>query len=130
MLTEEINFERCLSINDNTVIKRELREDELTRTSSETIFYPYWRRERLRNEAATLEFIALHTSIPVPNCRLYTRDGLLHLEMSRITNGILLSEVEQARKIAAIKAVEVQRRSNILPQLCLLRRSFIGSVDD
>lgn len=130
MTTEELNFERCLIIYSKTVVKRELRENELTRIPPVDVFYPYWRKERLRNEAATLKLIASKTSIPVPRCQLYTRDGLLHLETERITNGILLKEVGENSKAAAIRAVEDQMESNILPQLRSLRRNYIGSVDN
>lgn len=130
MSTEELNFERCLIIYPTTVVKRELREDELTRISTVDVFYPFWRKERLRNEAATLNFLRLNTSIPVPRCQLYTREGLLHLETERITNGILLGEVGKDSQAAAVKAVEDQMNSNILPQLRSLRRNYIGSVDE
>jgi len=129
MSTSELNFERCLIFYPDKVVKRELREDELTRISPTDVFYPYWRKERLRNEAATLDFIASNTSIPVPDCKLLAIDGLLHLETERITNGILLKEVEENSKAAAIRAVERQMESDILPQLRSLRRNYIGSVD-
>lgn len=129
-IEEEINFERCLTIHNEYVVKRELKEDELARDRfGAVLFYPYWRRERLRNEAATLHFIASNTSIPVPHFKLYTKDGLLHLETARITNGILLKEVGHDAKAAAIEAVEDQMQSTILPQLRSLRRNHIGSVD-
>lgn len=130
MSTEELSFERCLIIHPETVVKRELKENELRRTSAVDVIYPYWRKERLLNEAATLEFIASNTSIPVPRCTLYTKDGLLHLETERLTNGILLEEVNEDNKIAAIAAVEDQMQSTILPQLRSLRRKCVGSVDD
>lgn len=86
-------------------------------------------RERLRNEAATLAFVAANTTIPVPSCRLYTQNGLLHLETKRITNGVLLEEIDQERRAAAAAAVDHQITSFVLPQLRSLRRGYIGSVD-
>lgn len=116
-------------VREHSVVKRELDECDLIRLPNGKILYPFWPRERLRNEAATLKFIASETTIPVPDCRLYTKDGLLHLEMSRITNGVLLMDVERASRAAAVKAVEEQMNANILPQLHSIRRSYIGSVD-
>ncbi|KAL2016403.1 hypothetical protein VTK56DRAFT_3788 [Thermocarpiscus australiensis] len=87
------------------------------------------RRERLRNEAATLKFVAANTTIPVPGCQLYkSKYGLLHLELSRITDGVLLFDIEPGSRLVAVKAVEEQLQSDVLPQLRSLRRRFIGSV--
>lgn len=83
-------WERRVIVREHSVVKRELDECDLIRLPNGKILYPFWPRERLRNEAATLKFIASETTIPVPDCRLYTKDGLLHLEMSRITNGVHL----------------------------------------
>ncbi|POR35437.1 Uncharacterized protein TPAR_04363, partial [Tolypocladium paradoxum] len=77
-----------------------------------------------------LEFVASRTTTPVPKCRLYTKNGLLCLEMARITNGVLLMDVATASKGAAAQAVEEQMKTSILPQLRSLRRRYIGSVDD
>ena len=122
-------WERCVIVRKHSVVKSERSTSELPRLPNGKILYPWWAQERLRNEAATLKFIASNTTIPVPDCRLYSRDGLLHLEMARITNGVLLLDVEQGRRAAAVQAVEEQMNSDILPQLRSLRQSRIGSVD-
>lgn len=123
------SWERAVIIKRDIVIKRELRDDEFTHRDNGDILCPFWAKERLQNEAATLKFIASNTSIPVPECHLYTRNGLLHLEMTRIRDGVLLIDVDQALRQAAIEAVGEQMNSTILPQLRSLRRGFIGSVD-
>lgn len=92
---------------------------------------PWWPQERLRNEAATLTFIASNTTIPVPSCRLYSSDdGLLHLEMTRIREGVLLLDVDPGARGAAVQAVDAQMEAEILPQLRRFRRGYVGSVDD
>jgi serine/threonine protein kinase len=122
-------WERCVIVTKRSVVKSERSASELLRLPNGKIVYPWWAQERLRNEAATLKFIASNTKIPVPDCRLYSRDGLLHLEMTRITNGVLLLDVREESRATAVQAVEEQMNSDILPQLCSLRRSYIGSVD-
>ncbi|KAF2174569.1 hypothetical protein K469DRAFT_707105 [Zopfia rhizophila CBS 207.26] len=122
-------WERCVIVDEDRVIKRELSERELIRRPNNDVLRPFWAKERLRNEAATIELIASKTTIPVPNCRLYNKDGLLHLETKRITNGVLLEDIEEASRPAAVTAIDEQINSIILPQLRSLRRDYIGSVD-
>ncbi|KID84191.1 aminoglycoside phosphotransferase [Metarhizium guizhouense ARSEF 977] len=102
-------FERRVAIYDDKVVKSESKE-------------------RLQNEAATLEFISKNTSIPVPKCRLYSKDGLLHLE-TQFIDGVELDEIDEASRPTAIAAVHDQLTRTILPQLQALRRNYIGSVD-
>ena len=116
-------------VEKDRIVKRELAEHELVRRSNGDALRPFWVRERLRNEAATLEFVASNTTIPVPKCRLYTKNGLLHLETKRIENGVVLTEIREDEREAAAAAVKEQIESEILPQLHKLRRSSIGSVD-
>lgn len=124
-------WERSVLIKTHTVLKSTRPPSSLPRLpNSSKPLLPWWPQERLRNEAATLAFIASNTTIPVPACRLYsTEDGLLHLEMARITTGILLMDVAPEARAAAIAAVDAQMASDILPQLRRLRRGYIGSVD-
>ncbi|KAK3903233.1 kinase-like domain-containing protein [Staphylotrichum tortipilum] len=106
-------WERCVVIKKHSIVKSERRADEFPRLPSGKILRPWWAQERLRNEAATLKSVAANTTIPVPDCQLYTRDGLLHLEMARIVNGVLLLDVEPGKRAAAVRAVD----------------NYIGSVD-
>lgn len=124
------SWERRVIIMRNKVIKSELHERDFLRTPTGHIIPPYWAKERLRNGAATLELVASRTTIPVPKCRLYTCDEVICLEMTRISNGILLMDVEASFRAAAIKAVEKQMETSILPQLRSIRRTYIGSVDE
>jgi hypothetical protein len=122
--------DRAYIFTDDTVTKRELAPDEFLRrmVDGKTV-YPYWPRARLQNEAATLAFIAANTTIPVPQFRTYYQNNLFCLEVKVISDGILLTEVDEASKPAAIEAVERQLNSDVLPQLRSLRRNSIGSVD-
>jgi thiamine kinase-like enzyme len=122
-------WERCVIITKDNVIKRELSEQELVRRPNSDALRPFWAKERLQNEAATIQYVASRTTIPVPDCRLYIKDELLHLETKRIINGVLLQEIEQTSRSAATAAVDRQMETFILPQLRSLRRNHIGSVD-
>ncbi|KAK0749643.1 aminoglycoside phosphotransferase [Schizothecium vesticola] len=123
-------WEHCVVIERDRVIKRELGTHELRRRPNQAVLRPFWARELLRNEAATLAFVEANTTIPVPPCRLYTQDGLLHLESKRIANGVLLEEIDRERRAAAAAAaVDHQMTTFVLPQLRSLRRGYIGSVD-
>ena len=86
---------------------------------------------RLRNEAATLRFIAEHTTIPVPKMLgLWVENDVLHLKTSLVPDhAISLSDVDDSVRPVAIKRVGVQLESWIFPQLLNFRRNFLGSVD-
>ena len=127
--TERKTWERGIAILEDKVIKRELRVNELLRRQNGHIVQPFWAKERLINEAATIQFVAKHTDIPVPQCKLYTKDGVLHLETTRIKSGVTLWGISEDYRPAAISAVEKQLTESILPQLRSLTRDTIGSVD-
>lgn len=38
----------------------------------------------------------------MPDCRLYTTGGLLHLETTRITDGVLLMDIDESLRAAAV----------------------------
>lgn len=85
---------------------------------------------RLRNEAAALQFIRKHTSIPVPQVLgLWEEHGLVYLKTRMVHSGIELRSVDKARLPTAIDTVTAQLESEYLPQLRRLRRNFIGSAD-
>lgn len=126
-------WERCVTIYEDKVIKRELYPDELRRRrrrrrQNGDILNPFWAKERLQNEAATIQFVAKNTNIPVPQCQLYRKYGLVHLETTRIKNGVPL-EMDAESRLAAVEAVDKQLTQNILPQLRSLTRNHIGGVN-
>lgn len=126
-------WDHWLVIGPASVTKIQLQPQEYLLQDGKRIA-PYWFEERLRNEVAVAEFIRTHTTIPVPKSRLYTHNGLLHLETERITNGVrLMSLVRKSgreTREAAIHAVDAQLKKDTLPQLQSLRRNRIGSVDE
>ncbi|KAG6148720.1 hypothetical protein E4U37_007338 [Claviceps purpurea] len=86
--------------------------------------------DRLRNEAAVLQFVAKHTTIPVPEfLALWEENGLVHLKTALVENGIELRNVDESLFSTAIMSVTAQLESDILPQLRRLRRNFMGSPD-
>ena len=131
------SHERQYTLTNSTFIKSEL-PTELLPTSQATgkkVRLP-WSRERLKNEAATLQYIASKTTIPVPKfLDLYEENGLLHLKTERVS-GIsladMLSDTDTAtatKHAAATKHVANCLRSFILPQLHELRNCTTGSID-
>ncbi|KAK8092669.1 uncharacterized protein PG998_014457 [Apiospora kogelbergensis] len=123
-------WERCIIIEEGRVIKRELRKEEFSRNLSGEVMQPFWARERLINEAASIQFVASQTNIPVPTCRFYDdEDGIAHLETARIRNGVLLDDLAEQSRPTAIQVVNKEIEDVILPQLRSRRRNFIGSVD-
>ncbi|KAG6311559.1 hypothetical protein E4U44_004184 [Claviceps purpurea] len=84
--------------------------------------------DRIRNEAAVLQFVAKHTTIPVPKfLDLWEENGLVHLKTALVENGIELRNVDESLLSTAIMSVTAQLESDILPQLRRLRRNFMGS---
>lgn len=122
-------WERCVTIYEDKVIKRELYPDELRRRRNGGILNPFWAKERLQNEAVTIQFVAKNTKIPVPQCQLYMKDELVHLETMRIKNGVPLEEMGGESRLAAVEAVDKQLMGCIIPQLPSFSRNYIGSVD-
>ncbi|KAG6286154.1 hypothetical protein E4U45_008563 [Claviceps purpurea] len=84
--------------------------------------------DRIRNEAAVLQFVAKHTTIPVPKfLDLWEENGLVHLKTALVENGIELRNVDESLLSTAIMSVTAQLESDILPQLRRLRRNSMGS---
>ncbi|KAG6180666.1 hypothetical protein E4U36_004635 [Claviceps purpurea] len=84
--------------------------------------------DRIRNEADVLQFVAKHTTIPVPKfLDLWEENGLVHLKTALVENGIELRNVDESLLSTAIMSVTAQLESDILPQLRRLRRNFMGS---
>jgi len=111
-------------------IKREPHKDELgIDIYGNPQVNPYI-AARIRNEAACLQFISENTTIPVPKfLDLWEENGLFHVKMAFVQDGIELGNIKEPYKSAALKAVTEQMETEILPQLQRLRRNFIGSPD-
>lgn len=125
-------WDHWLIVNPESTIKKPLQPNEYL-LSCGKIIEPYWYNERLRNEAASLQYIKERTTIPVPEARLYEENGGLCLELSRLP-GVKMVDVmahagpEKCELI--IKSVNEQLESWILPEMHKFKRHFIGSVDE
>lgn len=84
--------------------------------------------DRLRNEAAVLQFIAENTTIPVPKfLDLWVDNGLVYLKTALVETGVELQSIDEAALPIAVEQVTIELESTILPQLQQLRRNFMGS---
>ncbi|OAA63656.1 Protein kinase-like domain protein [Niveomyces insectorum RCEF 264] len=90
---------------------------------------------RLRNEAAALQLVAAHTTIPLPKLlglweqRQHDGSSLVYLKTAMVTDGVELGKLDPAVQPAAVAAVLEQLEADVLPQLRALRRGVIGSAD-
>ncbi|KAG6095088.1 hypothetical protein E4U14_008331 [Claviceps sp. LM454 group G7] len=109
-------------------VKRQPHIDELgLDVYGDPIVNPYI-ADRLRNEAAVLQFVAKHTTIPVPKfLDLWEENGLVHLKTALVENAVELRNVDESLLPTALMSVTAQLESDILPQLRRLRRNFMGS---
>lgn len=122
------NYERHYTMHDDWFVKRQLSESELPVDGKGCVIRPLWDRERLVNEYASMVFVKLCTRVPVPDCELYTKDGLLNLAAKRIVGLVRLQDVPAETMPAATAAVHQQVMRFILPQLRVHHRLTIGSV--
>ncbi|KAH9866829.1 hypothetical protein IAQ61_007418 [Plenodomus lingam] len=121
------SHERQYTLTDSTFVKSELPVEALpiAQATGQRVF-PRWSRARLQNEAATLQFIASKTSIPVPKfLSLYEENGLLHLKTERA----LGRPLDELASETATKHVADCLELSIIPQLRALRHDTIGSVN-
>lgn len=93
-MLEKRTAEKMYRINDNgRVLKRSLRQDEYHILSNGEPFVPILVVERLRNEAACMEFIKNNTNIPVPKLlETYEENGSYWLWMEFI-DGVEMSDL-------------------------------------
>jgi len=119
--------EREYTITETTFTKSEIPEAELMFNYAGEKICPQWSRERLQNEAATLQFIASATTIPVPKfLDLYEENGVLHLKTEYVPGRML----DKIGSDVVTKHVINYVESTVLPQLRNLRRCTVGSVDE
>ena len=126
MITSTISY----YVTENVLIKRQPHPSELGQDiHGNPVINPYI-ADRLRNEAAALQYVRSTTTIPVPEVLdLRTANGIVYLKMSWIEGAIELSRVPDHRIEAAVTAVSSQLEVEILPQLRSLRSHRMGSPD-
>lgn len=84
--------------------------------------------DRLRNEAAVLQYVSRHTTIPVPKLLgLWEENGLMYLKTGLVQDAIELQHVDESLLPTAVAKVTAELELDILPQLRSLRRTFMGS---
>lgn len=116
--------ERAYFYNRSIFGKRSLRRDEAD--FPETIQFL---SERMMNEHAALRYIKENTTIPVPEVIEFSEKDGSYTLVTKIIPGVMLEDIEDLKRQAAIEAVNHQMMSEILPQLHTLTRQEIGSVD-
>ncbi|OAA60013.1 aminoglycoside phosphotransferase [Cordyceps fumosorosea ARSEF 2679] len=122
------NYERHFQLGKDWFVKRQLSTSELPVDVDGQVIRPLWDTERLRNEHAATTFIRQHTTIPVPEGQLYSRDGLLHFASRRVRDATQLDACPPPTRTTAVAAVEQQMRRFIIPQLQRLQRAQVGSA--
>ncbi|OAR02519.1 hypothetical protein LLEC1_01291 [Akanthomyces lecanii] len=117
-------------VTEKVFIKRQPHTDELgLDLYGNPVVSPYV-ADRLKNEAAALQYLQKNTAIPVPEfLGLQTINGLVYLKMAWIPGAIELRAVPAARMDAAIAAVTAELEADIFPQLRNLRSNRMGSAD-
>jgi serine/threonine protein kinase len=108
--------ENCISITPErkyykvgqTWVKRSLRPTEWqTNPFTGTLVIPRFGKERLRNEAASMAFIAEHTNIPIPKLHCcFEDDEAVYLIMEYI-EGVGMNELEEEKRKFVEKELEV-----------------------
>ena len=123
--TEQDHFAPTLHGSDGTLLSRMLTSwltyyvttNAFIKREPSARVNPYI-RVRLQIEAAALEFVAQHSTIPVPReVRLWEENGLLYLRMSLIEGAIELASVEESSMSDAVAKVTAELENDILPQL-------------
>jgi hypothetical protein len=109
-------------------IKRQPHQDELGQDIYGNPATNPYIADRLRNEAAVLQFISENTTIPVPKfLDLWVEGGLVYLKTALVETGVELESIDKSLLPTAVEQVTIQLESTILPQLRQLHRKFMGS---
>lgn len=91
-------------------LKRTLKPSEYAQ-SKDRVYIPYDCENRLRNEAATIQFLRQATNIPLPEILdTYTKDGCFYLWTKRI-DGLDMQELCPEDQSKVIEEVEEHRKA-------------------
>jgi len=99
-------FERKYYRKGDIFVKRSLRKSEY-QTGYRGLHIPKLGKERLRNEAASLQFVQEFTNIPVP--RLYHHfeyDGAYYVAMEYV-EGVSMSDLSENQKEVVAREIEI-----------------------
>ncbi|KJZ70108.1 hypothetical protein HIM_10511 [Hirsutella minnesotensis 3608] len=101
-------------------IKRSLRPNEF-RTGYRGLHIPRLGKERLKNEAESLQFIQQHTDIPVPTVICHFEDDGAYYLITEYIEGVGMSELKEEQKAMVREELESQRA-----KLKALKSSSLG----
>lgn len=116
--------EREYLYNESIFRKRSLRKDEAD--VPETIQFM---SERMMDENAALRYIKQNTTIPVPEVIEFSQKNGSWTLITKIIPGVMLEDIEDSKRQAAIEAVNHQMMFEMLPQLHKLTHQEVDSVD-
>ncbi|KAH7309076.1 kinase-like domain-containing protein [Stachybotrys elegans] len=113
-------FERKYYHRDGVFIKRSLRPNEF-RVGYRGLHVPRLGKERLKNEAESLQYIRTHTDIPIPRVYCHFEDDKAYYLMMEYIDGVSMSELPEERK-----AVVRGELDNCITKLKALRSCRLG----
>jgi aminoglycoside phosphotransferase (APT) family kinase protein len=113
-------FERKYYHRERVFIKRSLRPHEY-RTGFRGLHVPRLGKERLMNEAKSLQFIQQHTDIPVPTVYCHFEDDGAYYLITEYIEGVSMSELLEGQK--ALVGEELERH---LAKLKTLKSCRLG----
>ncbi|KAG9252690.1 uncharacterized protein F5Z01DRAFT_690444 [Emericellopsis atlantica] len=116
-------FERKYYHRERVLIKRSLRPNEY-RTGFRGLHVPRLGKERLMNEAKSLQFIQQHTDIPVPTVYCYFEDDGAYYLITEYIEGVSMSELPEGQK-----AVVSEELESHLAKLKTLKSCRLGDID-
>ncbi|KAF9775694.1 hypothetical protein IL306_006197 [Fusarium sp. DS 682] len=135
-------FERKHYQRDGAFIKRSLRPNEF-RVGYRGLHVPRLGKERLKNEAASLQYVRKHTDIPVPRVYCHFEDDEAYYLITEYIDGVGMSELLEEQKaivrgeldncIAKLKALRSCRLGGpsgiVIPPYRVLQRTTTDSWD-
>lgn len=116
MSAEEVQEEGCIATTferkyyhcGSVFIKRSLRPNEF-RIGYRGLNVPLLGKERLKNEAESLQFIQQHTDIPVPRVYCHFEDDQAYYLITEYIQSVSMSELPEGQKAAVREELESQR---------------------
>lgn len=113
-------FERKYYQREGVFIKRSLRPNEY-RTGYRGLHVPRLGKERILNEAKSLQFIREHTDIPVPTVYCHFEDDGAYYLITEYIEGVSMSELPEEHKALVREELESHRA-----KLMTLKSSRLG----
>ncbi|KAI0045350.1 hypothetical protein FA95DRAFT_129883 [Auriscalpium vulgare] len=104
--THEKKYMDIQNSEGGVFIKRSVTRDEWWNNIYGTLIVPPMPLERIKNEAAAIEYIRTHTNIPVPIVRCSFEDRGCHYIVTDIVPGVQMAKLTESQKIVVLKEVE------------------------